>query len=144
MVDNFEVEPVYEDREHERKQFKLVIDGKYYKGDYQYGEIRWLQPHPKQVITKEELANLEAEVLELLGEHGMRDETEDMEVEEMVTGNARDMQQFKLKIQGEEFKGTFHHGKIDWFHPKPKRKIKDTHIDKIEEKVQEKLDKNKG
>src|SRR5690625_7064989 len=76
MVDEFEVEPVFEYRQHERHQFKLVIDGRKYKGDYQDGKIQWLNPHPKQVVSESELRAVEAEVFELLGAHGVRDETE--------------------------------------------------------------------
>lgn len=139
MVDEFEVEPLFEDRQHERHQFKLVIDGVKYKGDYIDGEIQWLNPHPKQAIGKEEVASVEAEVHELLDKHGARDETDDMEVEPMVKKQTSKLHTFKLKIQGEEFKGTFLNGEVDWFHPKPRRKLADERVDKIEEKVQEKM-----
>nr|WP_239544300.1 DUF5342 family protein [Virgibacillus halotolerans] len=140
MVDDFKVEPVFEDRQHERHQFKLVIDGRNYKGDYIDGEIQWLNPHPKQDVGEDELKAVEAEVHELLGEHGVRDETDDIEVEPMLNNQARQLHMFKLKIQGEEFKGIFRdNGEIEWFHPKPRRKLKDERVEKVEEKVQEKM-----
>ena len=139
LVDNFEVEPKFEYRQHERHQFKLVIDGRKYKGDYDDGKIQWLNPHPKQDVGEDELKAVEAEVHELLGEHGVRDETEDIEVEPMLNNQARQLHMFKLKIQGEEFKGTFKNGEIEWFHPKPRRKLKDERVEKVEEKVQEKM-----
>ncbi len=139
LVDEFEVQPLFEDRQHERHQFKLVIEGRKYKGDYCDGEIQWLNPHPQQVITEQELQALEAEVHLLLDKHGVRDETDDMEVEPMVNNSARQFHVFKLKIQGEEFKGTFLDGVIEWFHPKPAQKINDDRVEKIEEKVQEKM-----
>src|SRR5690625_2567941 len=89
MVDEFEVEPVFEYRQHERHQFKLVIDGRKYKGDYQNGEIQWLNPHPKQVVSESELRAVEAEVFELLGAHGVRDETEHIEIEPMDRKSTR-------------------------------------------------------
>jgi hypothetical protein len=46
---------------------------------------------------------------------------------------------FKLKIQGEEFKGIFKDGEIEWFHPKPRRKLKEERVEKVEEKVQQKM-----
>lgn len=139
MVDDFEVESLFEDRQHERHQFKLVIDGLNYKGDYCDGEIQWLNPHPKQVISKQELQAVEAEVHELLGKHGVRDETDEIEIKPLIKNQARDYHQFKLKIQGEVFKGTFQNGEIEWFHPKPARKITEKHVEKIEEKVHEKM-----
>ncbi|HLR67519.1 MAG TPA: DUF5342 family protein [Virgibacillus sp.] len=139
LVDDFEVEPIFEDRQHERHQFKLVIDGRKYKGDYHDGEIQWLHPHPKQDVGEEEVKAVEREVHELLGEHGVKDETTHMEVEPMLTNQARQLHLFKLKIQGEEFKGTFLNGGIEWFHPKPRRKLKDERVEKIEEKVHEKM-----
>ena len=50
------------------------------------------------------------------------------------------IQIFKLKIQGEEFKGTFNNGKVEWFNPKPTLKLKDERVEKIEKKVQEKIE----
>lgn len=140
LVDNFEVEPVFKERQHERHQFKLVIDGKKYKGDYTDGEIHWLNPHPKQVVSESELRSVEHEVYELLGDHGVRDDTDNIEIEPLENNESRKMHMFKLKIQGEEFKGTFRHGQIEWFNPKPTLKLEDDRVEKIEEKVQEKME----
>lgn len=139
MVDKFEVEPIFEARQHERHQFKLVIEGKKFKGDYTDGEIKWLNPHPKQVISEEELESVEAEVHRLLDQQGVRDETDEMEVEPLLKKQASNMQMFKLKINGEEFKGTFHNGEIDWFHPKPRRKLDDERVEKVEKKVYDEM-----
>lgn len=141
LVDGFEIESKFKARQYERHQFKLVIEGKQYKGDYYDGEIHWLHPHPKQIVSEAELRSVEAEVYELLGEHGVRDETDDIEIEPMLNNQtARNMHLFKLKIQGEEFKGTFNdNGEIEWFHPKPRRKLEDERVEKLEEKVQEKM-----
>lgn len=139
LVDQFEVEPKFEYRQHERHQFKLVIDGRKYKGDYYDGEIQWLNPHPQQVVSESELRAIEGEVYDLLSEHGLRDDTEDIEIEPMENNQSRKLHMFKLKIQGEEYKGTFRNGQIEWFHPKPVRKLKDERVEKIEEKVHEKM-----
>lgn len=142
LVDKFEVEPVYEERTYERHQFKLMIDGRNYKGDYHGEEIHWLNPHPKQDMEEAHLKAVEAKVHDLLGEHGVRDETHEMEIEPMVNNPAQQLHLFKLKIQGEEYKGTFRDGEIEWFHPKPERKLNDEHVEKVEEKVHEKMKKH--
>lgn len=142
MVDNFEVESKYEDRQHERHQFKLVINERRYKGDYHDGIIHWLNPHPKQDVDPEELQAVEAEIHELLGAHGIKDETDDLEVEPMLNNQSRQLHMFKLKLNGEEFKGVFRNGEVEWFHPKPRRKLNDERVEKVEEKVQEKMKKH--
>src|SRR5699024_5199627 len=96
-------------------------------------------PHPKQIISKEELQSLEQEVYILLGEHGVSDDTDQIKIEPLENNQSRKMHMFKLKIQGESFKGTFHQGKVEWFHPKPMLKLKEDHVEKIEEKVIEKM-----
>lgn len=142
MVDNFEVEPVFQSRQHERHQFKLVIDGRNYKGDYLNGEIHWLNPHPKQSVDESKLASVEAEIHDLLDEYGIDDHMDEIEVEEISNSQARQLHKFKLKIQGEYFKGVFFEdGEIEWFHPKPRRKLKDERVDEIEAKVQQKIKK---
>ncbi|WP_087974711.1 DUF5342 family protein [Oceanobacillus rekensis] len=142
LVEEFKVEPVFENRTYERHQFNLVIDGRKYKGDYHEGEIVWLNPHPKQDVGEAELKAVEIEVHELLDEHGVRDETDTLEVEPMLTDHSRELHMFKLKIQGEEFKGIFKDGEIEWFHPKPRRKLKDERVEKVEEKVQQKMNEH--
>lgn len=140
LVDDFEVEKLFEDRPYERVQFKLIIDGRNYKGDYCDGEIQWLNPHPKQDVGAEEVESIESEVLSLLSASGMREDSENIEIEPAFSNNkTRPLRNFKLKIQGEEFKGTFINGEIEWFHPKPSLKLKDEHVKKIEEDVQQKM-----
>lgn len=139
LVDNFEIEPKFEDRQHERQQFKLVIEGKKFKGDYYNGQIHWLNPHPQQSINENKLQAIENEIYVLLDERGLTDETKDLEIEPLENNQSRKLHMFKLKIQGEEYKGTFQNGEIEWFHPKPVRKLEDERVEKIEEKVQEKM-----
>ncbi len=126
-----------------RHQFSFSIDGKEYKGDYHDGEIHWMNPHPKQDVTKEQLNAIEAKVHKMLGEHGVRDETEDIEIEPLMKDSSREAHQFKLKIQGESYKGLLRNDAIEWFHPKPRRKIKDEKVKEVEKKVHEKVKEHK-
>lgn len=141
LVDDFKVEPVFADRTYERHQFKLVIDGRNYKGDFHEGEIHWLNPHPKQYVGKSEMKALEAEIRDLLTERGVEDETDKLEVEPMLINPESQLHLFKLKIQGQEFKGIFRDGEIEWFHPEPRYKMRDERVEKVEEKVHEKMQK---
>lgn len=145
LVDNFDVEPVYKERTYGRHQFSFSIDGKEYKGDYLDGEIQWLNPHPKQDVDKEHLAWIEAKVHKMLGEHGVKDDDqlEDIEIEPMLKEFSREAHQFKLKIRGEVYKGIFRNDNIEWFHPKPRRKLKDDHVEEVEKKVHEKVKEHK-
>ncbi|PIC79545.1 HicA family toxin-antitoxin system [Sporosarcina sp. P18a] len=140
VVDDFEAEKVFEDRQYERIQFKLILEGRNYKGDYHDGKIQWLNPHPKHDVGEEEVIAIEDKVLELLSEQGIRNEADNIEIEQSNSGSqTRPLQSFKLKIQGEEFKGTFINGKIEWYHPKPRRKLEEERVKKIEEDVEKKL-----
>lgn len=143
-VDNFEVKNVYKKRTYERHQFTFSINGKEYKGDFHEGEIHWLNPHPKQDLTEAQQIWIEQEVHRLLGEHGVKElEDEDIDVTPMFDKQTHEAHQFKLSILGEEFKGIVRAGKLEWFHPKPRRKLKDKHVEKIEEKVHEKVEEHK-
>lgn len=139
MVDDFEVDSKFKNRPHERHEFKLTINGREYKGDYHNGKIDWLNPHPKENVDPDELQAVETEIHDLLSEHGIEEDADDMEVEPMLTGQSRKLPMFKLKLNGEEFKGTILNGEITWFHPKPGRKLNEERVGKVEEKVQEKM-----
>lgn len=139
LVDEFEIEPVFEDRTYERHQFKFKIDGNEYKGNFHDGEIQWLNPHPKQVVGEARLKSVEIEVDRLLGEHGVKEDVEDIEVKKLFPNRKHEAHEFKLKIQGEEYKGLFQDDKIEWFYPKPQQKVKEEQVEKLEEKVHEKM-----
>ena len=139
LVDEFEIEQLFEDRTYERHQFKFKLDGCEYKGNYHDGEIQWLNPHPKQAVGDAKLKAVEIEVHALLGEHGVKDEAEDIEVKRLFTDRKHAALEFKLRIQGEEYKGLFRDDKIEWFYPKPQQKVKAEHVEKVEEKVYEKM-----
>ncbi|WP_339227668.1 HicA family toxin-antitoxin system [Oceanobacillus sp. FSL K6-2867] len=139
LVDNFEVEQIFEDRTYERHQFKLKVDGNNYVGNFHDGEIQWLHPHPQQDLGEIYLKAVEKEVHRLLDEHGIKDETDDMEVTPLFADQSNVVHQFKLMIQGNEYKGIFLDDEIKWFHPKPERHLKDERVEEVEEKVQEKI-----
>lgn len=143
LVDNFDVEPVYQERTYGRHQFSFSIDGKEYKGDYHDGKIQWLNPHPKQDVGEEHLNWIEAKVHKMLGDHGVKDNMEAIEVKPMLKDHSREAHQFKLRIQGEEYKGIFRDENIEWFHPKPRRKLENEHVEKVEKKVHEKVKEHK-
>lgn len=138
-----EVEPIFEGRTYERHLFKFSINGNEYKGHFHEGEIQWLNPHPKQDLGEEQLKSLEDQIHELMLDHGIENETDDIEIKPMFDDNPHDGHIFKLTIQGNEYTGVFHNGQIQWLHPKPTRKFNEDHIEKIEEKIHEKIEKEK-
>lgn len=139
MVDEFEVKKLYEDRVYERHQFSFLLDGKEYKGDFHEGEIHWLHPHPQQDLDSNEMEWMEEEVLRLLGEHDVIEDVDGIEVETILENHPRDAHHFKLTIDGEEFKGIRLDGKIEWFHPKPRRKIREERVQEVEKQVHVKV-----
>lgn len=142
MVDDFEVETIYDDRIYERNQFSFSLHGKEYKGDYLEGEIQWLNPHPKQDLDEEQLMWVESEVLRLLDDNKVDpadEEFDEFEVTPMFNQQIHEAHQFKLLIDGEEYKGLVRQGKLEWFHPKPRRKLNNAKVEKIEEQVQQKM-----
>ncbi|MBM7600618.1 molybdenum cofactor biosynthesis enzyme MoaA [Virgibacillus halotolerans] len=145
MVENFEVGVVYPLRTYERHQFSFSIDGKEYKGDYHNEIIEWLNPHPKQVVDEGQLNLIEAEVYQMLGYHGVKDDIEDIEIGRMLNKAhfCSDAHRFKLRTQGEEFKGVFRDDNIDWFYPKPQGKLKHDKIEELEKTVHQKVKEHK-
>lgn len=147
-MDNFKVKNIYPEKSYDRHHFKFSLDGKEYKGDYHDGEIDWLNPHPKQDLTDEQLQWLESEVYRLLGVQDSEEDDvsgvkEEIEIEPILENQSHEAHQFKLNIMGEEFKGMLRHGQLEWFHPKPKTKVENEHVEKIEKKVYEKLKEHK-
>lgn len=141
LIENFDVGVVYPLRTYERHQFSLSVHGKEYKGDYHDDIIHWLHPHPKQDIDEEQLLQIESSVYEMLGNHGVKDDVEDIKVERMLNkahtfSNAH---RFKLQIRGEEFQGICRDNQIDWSHPKPQDKLEHDEIEELEEKVHQKV-----
>lgn len=138
---NFDVGVVYPLRTYERHQFSFLIDDKEYKGDYYDEIINWLNPHPKQDVDEEQLDQIEAEVHQMLGYHEVIDDIEDIEIGRMLNKahSPSDAHRFKLRTQGEEFKGVYRDDNIDWFHPKPQCKLKLDEIEELEKKVHKRV-----
>ena len=63
MLEEFSMEEsLLKGQVHESKQFKLIIDGKKYKGAILEGKIQWYQPQPYDEIDKEQLIEVESKV----------------------------------------------------------------------------------
>ncbi len=60
---------------------------------------------------------------------------ENFEINHLFEGQAHERPHFSLKIQGDEYKGMVHNGKIHWYHPHPQQSISDEHLMEIESKV---------
>ncbi|MDY0394982.1 DUF5342 family protein [Virgibacillus halophilus] len=141
---DFKVETIYDNRTYERHQFSFSIDGKEYKGDYHEGEIHWLNPHPQQDLDEKQLEWVESEVHRLLGngddsENDEEEELDEFEVMPMFDDQVHEAHQFKLLIDGEEFKGMLRHGRLEWFHPKPRRKLNNAKVAEVEKQVHQKM-----
>lgn len=141
LIENFDVGVVYPLRTYERHHCSLSIDGKEYKADYYDGRINWLNPHPKQDIDEEQLMLVEAKVNEMLTDKGVKDETEGIDIQPMMNKahSPADAHLFKLKLQGEEFKGLFRDDNIEWSQPKPQRKLEPNKVKELEKEVKRKV-----
>lgn len=69
MIDNFEVDHLFEGQVHERPQFSLTVEGLEFKGIVHGGDIHWYHPHPQQKLEEEQLNNIESEVYDLMSDH---------------------------------------------------------------------------
>ncbi|GGJ82138.1 hypothetical protein GCM10007063_00710 [Lentibacillus kapialis] len=143
MVDNFEVKKVYERRMHERQRFSFSLNGKEFKGNFHNNEIQWLHPHPKQDVDASHLEWIEGEIRRLLGDDDVLEEVDDLEVKPFLEDQSHEAHQFKLKIENEEFKGIIRDGNLEWFHPKPRRKVHDEKVAKVEKKLHDKVNEQK-
>ncbi|MFC7363925.1 MULTISPECIES: hypothetical protein [Bhargavaea] len=140
IVDSFEVEPLFEDRPHERLAFTFNVEGDEYKGHFHNEEILWMHPHPKQLIGEETATEIEIVIHRLMskGGHTVGD-IEKIEVKPAFEDRPHERRQFALTVQGEEFKGLVHEGEIQWFHPQPHQKLEDEHVEELENRVHEEI-----
>ncbi|OIK10404.1 hypothetical protein BIV60_21405 [Bacillus sp. MUM 116] len=60
---------------------------------------------------------------------------ENFEVNRLFEGHAHEQPHFSLNIQGHDYKGMVHDGKIQWYHPHPKQKVKKEYLASIESQV---------
>ena len=75
-------------------------------------------------------AKIENKIRELLGEHGVSSGIDDIEMTQVFEDRLHERRQVTLKVQGHEFKGFVHEGEIQWFHPHPKQKLNEEHVEK--------------
>ena len=138
-VKNFEVEQILSDHPvHQRHEFSFSVDDNEFKGHFHEGEITWMHPYPKQILGEEKEAKIENKIRELLGEHGVSSGVDDLEMTQVFEDRPHERRQVTLKVQEHEFKGFVHEGEIHWFHPHPKQKLKDEHVEAIETEIHEK------
>lgn len=139
IIENFEVEPLFEDRVHQRHAFTFEIQGDAFKGHFHEDEIQWLHPHPKQMIGEEKVEAIEAAIYESMKEHGVTSGVKDFEIKQAFEDRTYERKQFILQVQGEEFKGFVHEGEIQWFHPHPQQKLEEKHVEAIEAEIHDKI-----
>ncbi|KAB7706158.1 hypothetical protein F9802_11240 [Bacillus aerolatus] len=145
VLEDFEVEPVFEDRVHERHAFTFKIEGDEFKGHFHEDEIHWLHPHPKQMIGEEKVDAIESTIYELMRQYGISSGVNDFEIKPAFEDRVHERHQFTLQVQGEEYKGFVHEGEIQWFHPQPQQKLEEEHVQAIETEIHEKIaDHKKG
>ncbi|KAB2334870.1 hypothetical protein F7731_14025 [Cytobacillus depressus] len=137
VIEDFEVETLYEDRPHERHAFTFKVDGDEFKGHYHEGEIIWLHPHPKQMVGESKVAKIEAAIQSLMSKYGITSGIEDFELMPAFEDRLHERQAFTMQVDGEEFKGFVHEGEIQWFHPQPMQKLSEDHVEKIESEIHE-------
>lgn len=65
--------------------------------------------------------------------------TDDIEIEPFLEKYSREAYKVKLKVDGDEFKGMVQEGDLEWFHPKPLRKLNDQKVEEMEKKVHDKV-----
>ncbi|WP_066290935.1 DUF5342 family protein [Bacillus sp. FJAT-29937] len=141
VIEDFEVEKLYEDRPHERHAFTFKVQGGEYKGHYHEGEIQWLHPHPKQMIGEDKVDTIETKIHSLLRQNGVSGGVEELELMPAFEDRIHERQAFTLQVHGAAFKGFVHEGEIQWFHPHPHHKLEEEHVEAIESEIHEKVAK---
>lgn len=67
MIENFQIEKIFEGLPHEVIQFSFTMDDSTLKGHYKDGEISWFHPKPGQLTQNVIPHEVEAAVLKKLG-----------------------------------------------------------------------------
>ena len=144
-IKDFELGQILGGHPLQRHLFSVTVEGNEFKGHFQEGEITWMHPYPKQILGEEKEAVIENQIRELLGEHGVSSWIDDIEMTQVFEDRPHERRQVTLKVQGQEYKGFVHEGEIHWFHPHPKQKLKDEHVEAIETEIHEKVaEQSKG
>lgn len=139
LIEDFEVETLYENRVHERLEFTFKVDGEEFKGHFHNDDIHWLNPHPKQKIGMSEIEKIETTIHSLISDYGMSKEVQGLKIKPMFEDATHERQQISLQVQGEEFKGFVHNGSIHWFHPQPQQKLEVDHVEVMESEIHQKV-----
>ncbi|HEY4554608.1 MAG TPA: hypothetical protein VIG80_15550 [Bacillaceae bacterium] len=139
VLDDFEIDTVFEDRVYQRYAFTFKIDGDEFKGHFHEDDIQWLHPHPKQMVGEEKIDAIESMIHKLMKQYGISSAVHNLEVKPAFEDRVHERHQFTLQVQGEEFKGFVHEGEIQWFHPQPKQKLEEEQIQAIESQIHEKV-----
>ncbi|GAB6990176.1 hypothetical protein [Paenibacillus pini] len=139
LLEDFEVETLFENRVHERLAFTFKVEGEEFKGHFHNDEILWLNPHPKQMIGVSKVDKIESTIHSLMRHYGISKEIEDIKIKPMFEDTVHERQQFTLHVQGEEYRGFLHKGDIQWFHPQPQQKLEDDLVQVMESQIHEKL-----
>lgn len=141
-IQNFEVEHILRDHpKHNRHAFSFSVDRDEFKGHFHEGEITWMHPHPKQMYSGEKVEKIENQIHKIMSQQGISSQLQDFEIIQAFQDRPHERRQVILKVIGEEFKGFVHKGEIRWFHPHPKQKLNDEHVEMIETKIHEKVAK---
>ena len=67
---------------------------------------------------------------------------ENIEVEKMFEDQTHERHKFKVNIQGDEYNGILHNGEVQWFHPQPRNKLEDEHVDGVESSIHQYIQNN--
>ncbi|OAB45555.1 hypothetical protein [Paenibacillus antarcticus] len=139
LLEDFEVETLFENRVHERLAFTFKVEGEEFKGHFHNDEILWLNPHPKQMIGVIKVDKIESTIHSLMRHYGISKEIQGLTIKPMFEDTAHERQQFSLQVQGAEYKGFVHKGDIQWFHPQPQQKLEDDLVQVMESEIHEKV-----
>ena len=138
-VRNFEVEQILSGHPaHQRHDFSFTVDENEFKGHFHEDEITWMHPNPKQILGEEKEAKIESKSVNCWENMGFHSGIDDLEMTQVFEDRPHERRQVTLTVQEHEFKGFFHEGEIHWFHPHPKQKLKDEHVEAIETEIHEK------
>lgn len=138
-LEEFDVEPLFEDRIHQRHAFTFKVQGNKFKGHYHEDQLQWLHPHPKQKIDDRKLAFIEATIHALMGKLGVTSGVQDFQIKQAFEDRLHECQEVTLQIHGKEYKGLVQEGEIQWFHPQPKQNLDDQRVEVIESEIHEKI-----
>ncbi|OKL35410.1 hypothetical protein [Domibacillus mangrovi] len=138
-LEEFGLEPIFQERLYERYEFTVKVRGDEFKGHFHKDEIQWLQPHPRQMIGDDQTDTLEKSIYKLIKEKSITSEGNNVKLTPAFEGKLHERQQFTFQVQGKEYQGFIHEGEIQWFHPHPHQELKKKHVQAIEAEIHEKV-----